>query len=1770
MFDQRYDEWIEDQVNDSQFRILKINKCCVKRLIDFLSNNKQFRKSLVTSSHLFLIIIEIVGDGNFDDVEVFDSAVIDIFKESRKPFLIELCYGSNKFARFIFRHESFERLPEEKMFALFGMNCVSESLGECNFNLPTSDNLFNNEQWQWEPLAIRLMKTFDYKCDENFDKEILKKFVSQSNLKALQAYLDLPIIDDGNSLTQTLLTTKAANYKYENDKTLLFFAANGDIDVLQLLLRIGVDVQVETTDNRTASDDAKVNENLKLLLENDARFPYKFHETYENLFINGSGDIKEGIRKICKDRQEFHAAIRAKDTDKIKSFKKEFPCLKFAYTFTKEPRYSKAATTTALEVAMCTVDDEDYTMYFLLLDEGFRLNEADLDYKDIRNANKNKINALTLSRLKREQPSHITFLMAITKIYGVHRSEHDKYAKEMHKIYRELDSYGRLTNLLKLLQHSKSLIVSVDFRNRKVNTMDLKGICKGMDGVTYHELGRIYVSAAGRSNEEIAGLLMHELTHYVLHIVFNNGCKPYYKSSDEMSKRFNGIIQTIQGQNDSHVVVSSVFSAYPKMCWPKELIVTVTQMIAFKVTETELAEKYADLFKFFTDNVLPVVDKLASHPEEFLIKREVQQLNEFLGHSKKIEDWNIWPHKSLLPPNAFNGKDIQLVVCDTPRLCLADFYNSIVKPNLICSPGSINDHGHLKDYFILASLEDFKCSSKTAYIKRIWNLTSDVMLLINCDKFEESSDRAFADRQCEYFDDNDTSRNLVAFGREERTLRSIFKTKTKTLCVEYAWKDLEQSSRARLLATEIYFQGVCIKLNKLIDDTFSDIPVKKLINSEPIVIGTSKVIIDNYDDDKFVERSFTTYRNVDQILSTTNNGAVSFLLSGEAGTGKSTMLSRITLKLKDMHPLFWVTRINLHEHVVAFADKSIDNPLEMVLKYFVKTESTSLRVFEQKLFRKLYEEAKVILLLDAVDEIAPRFVEEVLTLIENLSQKTQLWITTRPHLTDDLKQILSTKIILEFNPFSREDQLKCATRFWRKELNLSDEIDGRKLAICAENIISLFTESINEFVWKPVVGAPLLTSMIAETYLKYVHEYVNSGKETFALPEHIDIFDLFKEFVAKKICIVNREKGILAANEKAENEVFSHDTIAVFERFALKFIFERNISADLNYVYHDAQFGDRTLMIDRHNIQRCGLVVFSANAEPYFIHKTFAEFFVANFIVKSLKNASYASDDPVNKMFKIAMDILCKNVVSSDQEHFTLMKFIDGGMKYLWDEKNEQETLFQAKEYFSKSIADSESFQIELNVIARESFKFMFKSLDYVLNENAIVLLQFFLKALTRYNERESLTRLFDDCSIFWRASEMCVRSIVEHLWQQSPLDIFMPSFLDNDSRTFTALQLAFMNFPQNSMDVLRDITNFDELNRALSAQQHFDELLHETTTAGKYERSTLKLLVGITLDPEVDLTAEEKRSFIYDYELPSLNFDYAISEEHFDDFIERKWMAMEDLEFPIDNWHRLVNETIFENVIRFIFNEFNNNLVLRFYKWAKSKVSDHLVFKVFVAETFSKYFWNCRSDSGVNEVFDFIRSEVDLKTVLQHQKFADIFNEICEQYLESALAFTKNFPICQKYFTNEEFEIILFKQLKNDEGNFISKMFDNERGLILENVLLTISPLSENEEFVRKTNPEVNPTMLFNLLEYLVGFSRYNVFSINRVLNCMEKIASPEHIRAALLNSSKEENLFHIAATRRDLSKLQMIWNLAKKQRLSDKELEGLLLATDAEKFPL
>jgi hypothetical protein len=133
------------------------------------------------------------------------------------------------------------------------------------------------------------------------------------------------------------------------------------------------------------------------------------------------------------------------------------------------------------------------------------------------------------------------------------------------------------------------------------------------------------------------------------------------------------------------------------------------------------------------------------------------------------------------------------------------------------------------------------------------------------------------------------------------------------------------------------------------------------------------------------------------------------LISDTAGMGKSIVLTHLSKQIKQKFPAKWVVRIDLNDHTDALKELeqgqiNKENAIEFVSGKVMK-HKPGLGI---ELFKKCCEQQQklgIVIMLDGFDEISPSYKETVIELLQALRQTAveQLWVTTRPHLKEDLE-----------------------------------------------------------------------------------------------------------------------------------------------------------------------------------------------------------------------------------------------------------------------------------------------------------------------------------------------------------------------------------------------------------------------------------------------------------------------------------------------------------------------------------------------------------------------------------------------------------------------------------------------------------------------------------------------------------------------------------------------------------------------------------------------
>ena len=186
-------------------------------------------------------------------------------------------------------------------------------------------------------------------------------------------------------------------------------------------------------------------------------------------------------------------------------------------------------------------------------------------------------------------------------------------------------------------------------------------------------------------------------------------------------------------------------------------------------------------------------------------------------------------------------------------------------------------------------------------------------------------------------------------------------------------------------------------------------------------------------------------------LDSRNNQArqIVTIITGVAGTGKSTILYHYYDKTKEIHADHWVIKINFKDMAPAFLlqlSKSSRHSL-----FFGRSDAIDFLVdnlpfvigsssFARSLLRHRLETGdRIVLMLDGFDEIDSQCqdfaIQLMKVLIEDGKQQqansVRLFVTTRSHIVNDLQFQLS-QLAYALENFNKKDQVHCLTSYWMK------------------------------------------------------------------------------------------------------------------------------------------------------------------------------------------------------------------------------------------------------------------------------------------------------------------------------------------------------------------------------------------------------------------------------------------------------------------------------------------------------------------------------------------------------------------------------------------------------------------------------------------------------------------------------------------------------------------------------------------------------------------
>lgn len=1417
--------------NDINVRILKIVDCDnVEDLLKKLQS-ESFKEAFTKTSHLFVIIVE-----TCETLEINHLIPPAMFNDNR-PVIFQVTSLIHKPTVYYKESKSFEFKKVQ-----VSKNATKEQFDSRNgcclsvlFQLMTVSDKFDGnvldvklkrgeiEQVmksaaKYNVLCFRLLKLLKSESHESFDTELMFDVLQHGNEENLLAFLDLSFSRPKNE--QIIMNLQRDNILEKVGRTqdvLIVAVQRNNVKALRLLLQCGIgssscDEIIEVID---IAWELKQFECLSELLDADHCFPRGF--CLQNIPASDPSFTK--ISKIITNRTILHDAIKSGSIQEIINFIDSNPRLKCAYDLSNQ-----SVLTVALKA-------KKFDIYSLLRAKGFSsgVDESfDSVMNSLSNIEKCKVRECNKEHFNSVENLHIMHLLSKSRL-GFNVADNAACFDIIVSMFLELNQIPEIEPILRVLETCDLLQIIFDLN--KAHVMDLDPMAsENAAGMTYNKSGSIYVAAANHEQHfyEIIGTLIHELMHYAMQLIYENNCKPFeFRDINKMTK-FDEIMKNLHhywqhNPKDTDEIISNIFEFYPEDRWQAELIVRVPHMMAcYKNNEDELSkirETYCkDLFEFYLS--VTIVD-INTKRDLIRPQREVEKINRSIGLLDEIEEVDLRLLDSkVIECESFIAKvteSVKILCSNSPKVSLV----------MVCQMFRKTQGAATRKLTVFARFESISCENVFTRIEDAFKSPAKPYLIVYTDSFNDIAKHL---QQLKSFE----NKERIILITQKSDLIDI-KDELSNSCrmeVDHLWNDLDNKSKEKLMQGHLTFQGHSVKLQELLSPesaALQHLPLQDFITSKLVIDDITfnksdtfmqafyierKFIARKYEDKKFKSQESKKLQNqsrsdhsqVMNIISVSmsqselvkeadKNKIV--IISDTAGMGKSTTLYHIAVDYKQKLHAHWISFIDLKQYIKKFEQISKSKEVaNSFLEFFSHKLLTLGQAFDLELLASLYDAGKVVVFLDGFDEISPLYNNLMLNLVKsfNIKSGNQLWISTRAHLRNDLEQGLN-QLSCCISPLTHDDKVEFLLEYWRSMKSQKMQINHASLA---DELIKKMSQ-ISYSTGSDLMGIPIQVRMIAEIY----------GGDT-QFDKQWNFYTIYETFIDKMIHNWMVNKGDLSIMDQKEIHKNSPGVVKVHQQIALKYFFPSQMQDD----------DDDEDELTSEMIARIGIInVDNSSGEMHFIHETFAEYFVADFISSSLKATK------MNKRKKqLVSQVLLKVFV---QEKYQMIRnFMDKALE------NQDKLPTICFESLKSCIQEEKGFDLLHNVTVEGLETLLGFSLMFVEDIDDIALRKQIINQQTK--KEENILMLA--CSI--RNSEISVaddhckaKSLLEKTWKSLQrilsLDELKELIHDTDVHGTNALHFVVSFNNKNVVDtlcnIIKGLLSVDE-QRALFKECDFGE----------------------------------------------------------------------------------------------------------------------------------------------------------------------------------------------------------------------------------------------------------------------------------------------------------------------------------------------------------
>lgn len=433
-------------------------------------------------------------------------------------------------------------------------------------------------------------------------RNIAEKF----NRELIHALLDLPF-----NFTNRLAPRSTFEPIRKCRELLARAAEAGNMDGIKFLMEINYMMDADW-ENNTATTLAWHNEHYDIfayLIRNDFPYPDNFGEIVpvrQNSRNNRALlELSDHIRKI----QSLHDEIRARNFDRIETFIEENRRVRYARDVDNIPAivtavYSKNVEIIALLNAngMMTYDNGAARsivnhIYSFNDDEIVELQKLNLKY--IYHPVEDYIVKLHQRSLIKFDPLDVDAATA---------------SREVLSAFLDLHRNELTAPIIEFAARCSNLQMIIDLSSRY--TFKLNPVSYTSSGLTNEKENRVYIGAKDilnvKERDTALGIMIHELMHYVMFLMYHNDAKPYDRN-DFMVRKYFEMIEDIYKMDDRHEGqwMVKMFQKDDVEQHQSELIARAVDLpILYRTNVTGMQRirmAYRDLFEFYESKVLPDV-----------------------------------------------------------------------------------------------------------------------------------------------------------------------------------------------------------------------------------------------------------------------------------------------------------------------------------------------------------------------------------------------------------------------------------------------------------------------------------------------------------------------------------------------------------------------------------------------------------------------------------------------------------------------------------------------------------------------------------------------------------------------------------------------------------------------------------------------------------------------------------------------------------------------------------------------------------------------------------------------------------------------------------------------------------------------------------------------------------------------------------------------------------------------------------------------------------